>query len=163
MAEPTTVKTLRDGEVKFKDGAGTPLEYVVAYEEGNFAYADPKAAQVVVRDRGAIAGLRKGDDPVISGSFSIHFRKMADTSDATMLDVINKTNAWASATSTGGTGFEQFLVDLVFTVDSTAVGDTADDVATFSKCHLSYEFAEGETDKVTVNFECYGGLTRTGN
>lgn len=163
MAEPTTVKTLRDGLIEILDGAGSPLSYTVAYEAGNFAYADPHANRVVVRDRGAIAGLRKGDDPVITGSFSVHARKLADSSDATLVDVIEKAGAWASATSTGGSGFEQFLVTLRFTIDSTASGDTADDIATFAKCHLAYDFAEGELDVINVQFECYGGLTRSGN
>lgn len=163
MAEPTTVKTLRDGKVEILDGAGSPLTYEVAYEAGDFAFTDPHADRVVVYDRGAISGLRKGNDPVITGSFSVHARKLADSSDATLVDVIEKAGAWASATSTGGSGFEQFLVTLKFTIDSTAMGDTADDVVTFSKCHLAWDFAEGELDVINVQFECYGGYTRSGN
>ena len=55
-----------------------------------------------------------------------------------------KTGAAASYTSTGGNGYEQFLVDIEFDVDKTAVGaETVGHRATLSKCLLTYQVSEG--------------------
>lgn len=163
MAESTVVKVRRDGTITIKDGAGSPLTYTVAYENGDFAYAEDKASRIVIRDRGTIVGLRKGDDPVQSLSFSVHLRALAITAtNATLIDVIQKTGAWASATSTGGTGYEQFLVDVVMTIEGTDLGDSADHTATFSKVLLTYDVKEGDPDTLSVKGEVYGTITRTG-
>lgn len=163
MAESTVVKVRRDGTISIKDGAGSPLTYTVAYENGDFAFGVDKEGRIVIRDRGAIVGLRKGDDPVNSLSFSVHFRAMAITgTNATLLDVIHRTGAWAAATSTGGTGYEQFLVDVVMTIEGTDLGDSADHTATFTKVLLTYDFKEGDPDVINVKGEVYGTVTRTG-
>ena len=120
MAEATSVAVRRDGTIKIKDGSTNV--YTVAYENGDFTYTEEKADRVVIRDRGTIVGLRKADDPVISFSFTVHFRELTNSADDSIIDFIMKTGAAASYTSTGGNGYEQFLVDIEFDVDKTAVG-----------------------------------------
>jgi hypothetical protein len=163
MAESTVVKVRRDGTITILDGAGSPLSYTVAYENGDLSYAEDKAGRIVIRDRGTIVGLRAGDDPVQSLSFSVHLRAFAITAtNATLIDVIQRTGAWVAATSTGGTGFEQFLVTVKITVEGTDQGDSADHVATFAKVLLTYDVKEGDPDTLNVKGEIYGGITRTG-
>lgn len=158
MAESTVVATRRDGTITIKDGASNA--YVVSFEVGDFSFSEPKADRVVIRDRGAIVGLRKGDDPVISFSFSVHMRSLTDTTADNLIDNIYNRGFHAGAlTSTGTTGFEQFLETVEFVASTSAIGGNSQK-ATFSKCLLEMgsmsESADGNTIEITG--ECYGGV-----
>ena len=61
MAYSTVPKVRRDGVITLKDG--TPVSLAVAYEEGNITFEVTKSDQTVIRDRGIITTVRKGDDP----------------------------------------------------------------------------------------------------
>lgn len=163
MAESTVVKVAKDGTITITDGTGTPLTYTTSYEDGDFTFTDPKPERLVIRDRGTIAGLRTTNQQVGSLSFSVHMRNFANAnSTTTLLDVINFTNNWSSAVSTGGTGYEPNLVNITFTVEGTDLGDAADHTVTFTKVHLEADFAEGDPNKINVTGEVYGTVTRTG-
>ena len=114
MADSTVVTTRRDGKITITDGAAS--SYEVSFEVGDFASAEPGADRVVIRDRGAIVGLRKGDDPVINISFSVHMRSLTDTTADNLMDRLYNRgfHGGAPLTSTGGDGFEQFLQTVVF-------------------------------------------------
>ena len=162
MADSLVVATRRDGTIKIISGDSTPNEYTVAFETGDFTFAEPKADRVVIRDRGAIVGLRKGDDPVITGSFSVHMRSLTDNSADNLLDnIYNRGYHTAAAlTSTGGDGYEQFLQKIQFIADTSTInGKTY--TATFANCLIEMgsmsESADGDT--LSISFECYGGVT----
>ena len=162
MAESTSVAVRRDGTIYIKDGTTpTPNAYVVAYENGDFSYTEEKSDRVVIRDRGTIVGLRRADDPVISFSFTVHFRELTNATSDSLIDFIMKTGNCASYVSTGGDGYEQFLVDIDFDVDKTVVGDTLGQRATLSKCLLTYQVSEGDPDSISLTGECYGGIVRS--
>lgn len=163
MAESTVVKNFRDGTILLEDGTGTPLAYTVTYEQGNFTFANSEAARVTVRDRGVIAGLRKGDDQVKSFSFSVHFREFKNASgDGTLIDFIKQTNAFSAFVSTAGAAYEQKLSKCTFTVEGTDFSDGADHVLILNDCFLDYDMAEGETNVINVTGEVYGATSRTG-
>jgi hypothetical protein len=157
MSESIRAKTRRDGSITIKTAA---LSYSVAYTNGDFSGSFPKADRVVIRDRHAVAGLRKGADPIPTFSFSVHMREFTDGSSTTIVDTIERTGLWVAAVSTGGAAFEQFLCDVVMTVNKN--NDSADHVITMTMCHLTYDFAEGDPDSITINGECYGTVSRTG-
>ena len=72
MAYSVIPKTKRDGVLKLIDGAANELE--VSYTNGDLTFTPTKSAQVVIRSRGVIQNVRKGDDEAAaSGSFSFHF------------------------------------------------------------------------------------------
>jgi len=159
MADSVVVSTRRDGKITITDGAAS--SYEVSFEVGDFASAEPGADRVVVRDRGAIVGLRRGDDPVINISFSVHMRSLTDTTADNLMDRLYNRGVHAGAlTSTGGDGFEQFLQTVVFEVDTSAVGSGKTYTATYSKVYLEVsnlsESADGNTIEVTG--EVYGGV-----
>ena len=161
MADSSIVATRRDGTIKIVDGAGSANEYTVVFETGDFSFSEPKADRVVIRDRGAIVGLRKGDDPVITGSFSVHLRSLTDTTADNLLDnIYNRGFHAGGLTTTGTDGFEQFLENIVFTADTSAINGKIY-TATFAKCLLEMgsmsESADGDT--LEISFECYGGVT----
>jgi len=160
MAEATSVAVRRDGTIKLKDGSTNV--YTVAYENGDFSYTEEKSDRVVIRDRGTIVGLRRADDPVLSFSFTVHFRELTNASSDSIIDFIMQTGAAAAYTSTGGNGYEQYLVDIEFDVDKTAVGSEAvGHRATLSKCLLTYQVSEGDPDSISLTGECYGGIVRS--
>jgi len=164
MAASTTVKVRRDGTLKLQDGAGSPTTLEIDYEDGNFT-ANLLAAEedrIVIRDRGSIVGLRKGDDQVGSISFSVHFREFTNAGAATLLDFCNGTASGSALTSTGGSGFEQFLCSVHMQVEGTNHGDNADGQATFAKVLLTADFSEGDPNVLNVQGEVYGGVTFTG-
>lgn len=161
MADSSVVATRRDGTITITDGAAS--SYTVSFEVGDFSFSEPNADRVVIRDRGAIVGLRKGDDPVLSFSFSVHMRSLTDTTADNLMDRIYNRgfNSGLPLTSTGGDGFEQFLQTVVFEADTQAIGSGKVYTATFAKCHLEMssmsESADGNS--LEISGECYGGVT----
>jgi len=163
MPASDTVKVARDGLVVFSDATTpTALTHTVAYENGDFAFSDDKTERIVIRDRGTIVGLRKGDDSVASFSFTVFMRDFTDSAETTIIDVIDKTGAASTWVSTGGAKYEQHLVDVVFTVEGTDHGDTGDHILTCTKCFLNWDFAESKDgNSITVTGEIYGTRIRT--
>lgn len=148
MAESIKVKIKRDGLVTILDGAGSPLSYTVAYEDGDFSFNAAKDESLWIEDRGVIVGERAIKERMGSLKFSVHMREFRNASAATIVDVIKKTGAWASATSLGTAAYESFMHKLTFTVD-----DGTDSVVTFGIVKLDYDFAEGDPNKINVTGE----------
>ena len=158
MADSTTVKVRKDGTILIQDGAAHT--YTVAYEDGDFQASWPKRDSMAIRDRGTIVGERQGDQALGSLSFTCHMREFTSVS-MTIIDVIDKVQGWSDATSTGGTGYESFMHKLTFTVDDIVSG-VADHVLIFGKVKLSWAFAEGDPNKVSVTGEVWAAPTKTG-
>jgi len=164
MAESQVVKTLRDAQIRFFDAtAVTPLEYIFAIEEGSYQYTPGKPDRIVVRDRHAIAGLRKGADPIGQMSFSIHFREFTNAvADGTAIDFLEQRGKYAALVSTASAAYEFKLFDVEYTVEGTDHGDSADHIQTVTNCFGDWDFAEGDLDAVNVTVEVYGTHTETG-
>lgn len=162
MAASVVPKIMRDGTITVISGGGSPVTYTVAYEDGDFSFSKDKDARIVIRDRGTIVGVRKGESPVISGSFTVHQRELTDANALSLVDMLDKTGAASGHTSTGSGAYEDFMVDLKLTIEGTLHGDTHDGSATFSKCIATWSFSEGAPNKVSVSFECFGGIAFTG-
>lgn len=171
MAYSTVPKVRRDGVIQLIDGTGVPVTLDIAYEEGNFTFdkpggGDSPAAQTIVRDRGVITTVRKGDDEPITGSFSAFFRQFTDGSEAgSVIDFITKDGNYSGNTSTGASGsvfVEHYCIDIKYEAEGTDFGDDADHSTTLSKCVCTFSFAEGDPSAFTINFTCYGGATFTG-
>jgi hypothetical protein len=163
MADSSVVATRRDGKITITDGAAS--SYEVTFEVGDFSAAEPGADRVVIRDRGRIVGLREGDEPVITFSFSVHMRSLTDTTADNLLDRLYNRgfHSGAPLTGTGGDGFEQFLQTVSFEADTSAVGSGKVYTATYSKCYMEVsslsESADGNT--IEISGECYGGVAYT--
>ena len=164
MAISNVIKTRRDGQISIFDNAAANT-IVIDYEgDGNFSFDNgaEQAERTTIMDRGAIVGLRKANDVVGSLSFSVNYREWTNSTIATLIDVLNKTGSAAAWVSTGGTGYEHYLLDVKITVEGTDHGDGADHVAMFSKVLLTWDFSEGDVDTINISGEVYGGITYTG-
>lgn len=166
MALSTTVKVKRDGSVKLEDGAG--IAVYATYTDGDFSASNFGATddRVVIRSRGDIVGLRRGDSTVGSLSMNLHFREFTNTGADSILDFIRGKQAHGGGlidlTSTGGTGFEQFLCTVTLTVEGTDHGENADGTAVFAKVLFTADFSEGDPNSISLSGEVYGGVTFTG-
>jgi len=161
MAYSTAPKVRRDGKITLKDGTTpTPVSLEVAYEEGNFSFDQTKSDRIVIRDRGTIGSVRKGDDQPITGSFTIYMRQFTSASAGSVLDFINKTGSYSAKVSSDSTvSTDEYAINIEFEVDGDAVGDDdGDTTATFDTCICTASFAEGDPNQITVNFECYNGV-----
>ena len=162
MATSSVIKTSIDGSIKLIDGTGSPNTFTVDFEDGDFSFSDDKTERIVMRDRGAIVGLRKGYDAVASFSFSTYMRDFPDASGLTICDVIDQTGAAAAWATTGGTGFEQYLLNVEIECEGTGHSDSGDHQLTLTKCFLSWSFSESKDgNKIDVTGEVYGTRTRT--
>ena len=157
MAVTNVVKTYRDGTIQIAAGADS---LNVSLDVGDFSFEEPKAARTVIRDRGAIAGLRKADDEVGSCSFTVHFREFTDAASSNIYDFIYHRASASGYTSVGTAGFEQFLVDIVYTSNATAMAGGTH-TATLNKVLLTASFSEGQPDSISVTGEVYGTYTYT--
>ena len=129
MAYSTAPKVRRDGVIKLRDGTTpTPVSLTVDYEEGNFSFEQTKADRTIIRDRGTIKSVRKGDDQPITGSFTIYMRQFTSSSAGSVLDFINKTGSYSSNVSASSTvSTDEYSINIVFEVDGNAVGDSDGD------------------------------------
>jgi hypothetical protein len=162
MAYSTAPKVRRDGKITLKDGTSpTPISLVVDYEEGNFSFEQTKADRTIIRDRGTIKSVRKGDDQPLTGSFTIYMRQFTSASAGSVLDFINKTGSYSANVSSSSTvSTDEYAVNIEFEVDGDAVGDDdGDTTATFDTCICTASFAEGDPNTITVSFECFNGIT----
>lgn len=161
MAYSTAPKVRRDGVIKLRDGTTpTPVSLTVDYEEGNFSFEQTKADRTIIRDRGTIKSVRKGDDQPITGSFTIFMRQFTSSSAGSVLDFINKTGSYSSnVSSSSAVSTDEYAINIVFEVDGDAVGDSdGDTLATFDTCICTASFAEGDPNTITVSFECFNGV-----
>tara|TARA_R110000823_G_scaffold83274_6_gene188008 strand:+ start:8083 stop:8598 length:516 start_codon:yes stop_codon:yes gene_type:complete len=163
MTVSNVVKVRRDGQITLSDNGGANT-LVVDYEgDGSFSFDNGagQAERTVIMDRGSIVGLRKANDVVGSLSFAINMRAFTNTAVApavlTIPDVLNKAGAAAAWVSTGGSGFEQYLLDVKITIEGTDHGDSHDHTATFSKVLLTWDFSEGDPNVINISGEVYGG------
>ena len=147
----------RDGTITITNGDAT--SYVVSYENGDMSMNLDKAERIVIYDRASIVGLRAGNDPVPSISFSVHLREFTNATADTLLDFVYKTGNSSAATSTGGTGFEQFLVTVEFQANMSGLSGSNTKV-TFEKVLLTAAVSEGNPDTIAMTGEVYGAITR---
>jgi hypothetical protein len=161
MAYSTAPKVRRDGVIKLRDGTTpTPVSLTVDYEEGNFSFDQTKADRTIIRDRGTIKSVRRGDDQPITGSFTIYMRQFTSSSAGSVLDFINKTGSYSSNVSSSSTvSTDEYAINIIFEVDGDAVGDSdGDTLATFDTCICTASFAEGDPNTITISFECFNGV-----
>ena len=161
MAYSTAPKVRRDGVIKLRDGTTpTPISLTVDYEEGNFSFEQTKSDRTIIRDRGTIKSVRRGDDQPITGSFTIFMRQFTSSSAGSVLDFINKTGSYSSNVSaSSAVSTDEYAINIVFEVDGDAVGDSdGDTLATFDTCICTASFAEGDPNTITISFECFNGV-----
>jgi hypothetical protein len=159
--ESSRVKTRGDATITIE---GAALSYEVNYEEGTWQSDDPKAEEVIVYDRNIIAGSRKGKQQVATFSFEVDMRQFADAraNTPTIVDVVEFTNTWSGDAGVGGAAYEEPLHKVTYEAAGIANGDPADHAIEYGKCLLTWNFKEGDLNKIVVTGRCYTKPVRTG-
>ena len=164
MAISSVVKNFRDGTIVINDGTSpTPLTLTVQFEAGDFSISGLNQGNYEITkylDRGDLGSIRKTNRSFPTGSFTAHMTDLSDGTDRLLWDAVNKTGAWSSAVSTLGSYADVFALQLVLTVEGSNFGATeTDHVLTLNNCHCSIDFAEGDPNSFTLNFEVLGTIT----
>ncbi len=163
MAYSTVPKVKRDGTIILADGGGNSL--TVAYEEGNFTFDFAGDDEIVIRDRGVISCVRRGDEQPTGGSFSFYMRDFTDSEVGGVRDFITKQGAYSSNTSTGDSGvpkLDHYAITISLEIDSSLDGHTG----TNSKVQLEknvckFSFSEGDPNTYNITFTTYGPISYT--
>jgi hypothetical protein len=164
MAISSVVKNFRDGIILIEDGTGTPLAVTVQFEAGDFSLSGLNQGHVEATtylDRGELGSVRKTSRTFPTFTFSAHMTDLSDATDKLIWDAVNKTGAFASAVSTGGTASDVYMLKVTLTIEGTNFGDSADHVLIMNNCHLAIDFAEGDPNSFTLNGTVYGAITAT--
>lgn len=162
MAISSVVKNFRDGTIVLSDGTGTPLTVTIQFENGDLSMSGANAGQVdhtKYLDRGELGSVRRTSRTFVTGSFSCQMTDLSDSTDRLIWDMVNKTGSFASAVSTLGANADLYTLKIVLTVEGTNFGDSADHVLTMNDCRCSIDFAEGDPNSFTINFEVLGTIT----
>lgn len=164
MAESSVVKTSRDGSIVFKDGTGTPLDFTLTFDTGDLAISGMSAVNDLngkyynhteIQSRGELVSRRKTDRvfPTVGGS--MYMRSFHHATEERFNDFIQGKGAFASRVSTTGASADVFCCDIVFTVESTNHGDSADEVVTLNDVIIdAWDFAEA----MEGNTFTFGGM-----
>ena len=145
MANPVT-KNMRHGRIRIVSGDTTPLEKVADFTDGNTSWEEAHAVNVV-RSRGRIREVTRGDEQPVKWSFTATFRDktLLRTLRDKVFDGQSKTQggltAGADNTITPAYAFEQNSVLI-----TTAGTWTKDAVGTVPSVDNHYAEAAGEED-----------------
>ena len=164
MGYSTSVKTVRDGKITLQSGGGSPVTLEVAYEgEGNFSYDGngETAARLPIYDRGVVVGVRKqADEAFRSVTFQVDLRTLTDDTAGSVIDFINKTNAYSANESTS-TNSDFYTINVIYEISAvTSLGDDHDYKITMTDCCGLYSITEGYPTTISLTFESYGTTTR---
>lgn len=163
MPISSVIKNFRDGLLTFSDATTpTPLSLTVAFEAGDFSIDNLNEGLVdttAYLDRGEFQTLRKTTRVFPSVSFTAHFTDLSDASNATLYDLARKSGYFASAVSTLGANADAMTYKLVFTVEGTNFGDSADHVLTINDVRVTVSVSEGDPNTYSISGTVYGAIT----
>ena len=166
MAISTVVKTRRDGTLTISDAAGAHT-LTVAYEAGDFSLSVPGPTVNNFLDRGEIGSapsLRYGDDAPMTFSFTAQLRDISDATYITLESIILNSGQFAStwvstnANTEGGataTATRLKTVTLLWTIEGTERGDTADHSISLPFSILNGSLSEGDPNSISISGTSY--------
>jgi len=160
MAASTIIKNLTDGQLTLSDGTGVPVTLVVNLDSGDLSVGGLQQKQNEVskyESRGAFKTARHTTRTYPSGSFSFMVADISDATDQTVIDFLLNQNSYSANQST--LPGDVYAVDIQFDLEGTDFGDTADHQILLGDCVCRLDFAEGDPDLVTCNFEVLGTIT----
>ena len=162
MASPSNIPMVpRDGKIEVLSLSGV-LSFELVYEAGDTSISHDIPDRIVCRDRGIVYSVRKGNAAIPVISCTVDACEFTNASNATAIDTIEFSGAWAAASRTTGITSDMNLVTVRFTAGKASVGDSANAVVSCADCVGTWDFAEGEPGKIKLTWEVYGAMTRTG-
>jgi len=157
-------KNFRDGLITLASGGGSPITLTVQYESGDFSITGANQGNYEYTkylDRGEMGTVRKTNRSFPTGSFTAQFTDLADATNNTLWDAVNRTGSFAAAVSTLGANADLYTLNVTFTAEGTSFGDATDHVLVLNDCRLSIDLSEGDPDSYSISFEVLGSITAT--
>jgi hypothetical protein len=166
MAASAVIKHLTDGTITLKDGTGSPVSLIVPFSVGDLSISGMETDTLgrtvnAYETRGVLNSLRRGARVYPTVSFSTQLADVTDATEKTLLDMVLKRASYGGNTSTTAATGDVYTLDVVFTVEGTNVGDTADHVITLEDVHFTADVAEGEPNTITLSGTIYGTVVLT--
>ena len=113
-------------------------------------------------DRGDLGSIRKTNRSFPTGSFTAQLTDLADASNNTLWDAVNRTGSFAAAVSTLGANADLYTLSISLVVEGSNFGGSeTDHTLLMNNCRCSIDFAEGDPNSFTINFEVLGTITAT--
>ena len=161
MAISAAPKNARDGTLTLTNSART---WTLAYTEGDFSasgFTEGQKATEAIQNRGSHHALVYTNQTYPEFSFSGTWTDISDGTDVTAFNIVNKTGSCSGDDGTIG-ATSPYAVDLLWTVEGTDHGDSADHTLRLDDCRLSMDGSEGSpTNTFSVTGTCYGTITAT--
>ena len=162
MAASNIIKHSHDpGSIVLNDGTGTPLTLTVRFDNGDFSVGTLQSglrAIVAYKQRGKTVALRLGDPEYPQLSFSCFVSDLSEPLGGTIQDWIAKRAPFAARVSTSTAIGDADTSDVIVTFEGTAFGDGSDQTYTCEDVALSYDFASGEPNKISITGVVYGDI-----
>lgn len=148
MAYPSQslTKNLRDATLKIVDGTSvTELTCTVALLEGDLAW-DSKQSVNVIKDRGTLNAMRKGDEEACAVSFTVKFTGCysEDAGDPTPYEALMNENDASTWISTTAATSDLYTVDLLFYYTDPGTASGVEYLRFTDFAHESIAFKEGD-------------------
>jgi len=163
MAVSTFVKNFTHGSLLLSDGTGTPVTLTVDCMNGDFSISGlAKILRETAKyeSRGLLKSVAHTTRTYPSGSFSAMMTAFTEAiAPGTLADFVLNQAAYSANVSTLGASAQVYAIDLVVTIEGTDFGDAADHTFTLSDCRCTIDFAEGDPNQFTLNFEVLGAVT----
>jgi len=155
MANPSeTPKVGRDGTVTFYDNAGFggANTFTATYIRGDVSLNfGAKAEMIHIFVRGDHKSTRKGNDPIIEGSFSAPLIQFTNGSNEVLADVLDGTGAINGAWTKQSAKVEHWNVGIRFQWDGTSHGDAANHYLDLKGCVCTWEIGESVNGEASIN------------
>jgi len=160
MADKNFPSIMQDGVLTIRDGAGTPLEFEVEFEDGDFSISDLRQGGQDIQefeDRGNVYAARKIGRKSKQFSFTCHALrfKREGSGNTHINDIVQKQGAWSAATSTGAAYSDVHMVEVEYKIKRSDLGESTDSKITLAYCSLSSGFQDGVPGKISINGVCH--------
>jgi hypothetical protein len=163
------VKNFRDGTILINDGTTpTALALTVQYENGDFSLSGSNYSSTgpvdhtKYLDRGELGSIRRTSRTFATGSFSCQMTEFSDATNQNVWDIVNRSGAFAAAVSTLGANADLYCLKITLNVEGSNFGGSeTDHTLVLNDCRCSIDFAEGDPNSFTINFEVLGAITAT--
>ena len=162
MPISSVVKNFRDGTITVADNGINTL--TIQYEAGDLSLSGVNQGNyehTKYLDRGDLGSIRKTNRSFPTGSFSCHMTEFSDASNTNIWDLVNRTGAFSAAVSTLGANADLYTLKITLSVEGTNFGDSSDHTLEMDDCRCTIDFAEGDPNSFTLNFEVLGTITAT--
>ena len=166
MALSGYIKNFRFGSTVGSDDTATPITLTFIYEPGDFSVdnlMEGAKNTTDYKDRGDFQTLAFTDQAYPTWSNTLWATALIGAVGAGNVgipDLLLKVGGYAAGVSTLGAGASiPWTFDIVYTLEGTDVGDSADTTLSLDDNRGTLAFSEGDPSQFSVSATCYGTYT----